>query len=118
MKEWPEFFRHRELGWLSLGFIRTSIVSGIKGGIAEIMRRLWRIFFCGDDLGFSFPIGCRCPLEDGRLFLVQGHSCHKFAEQLTMGAASSSQLPRSTLPAAISSKQPPRCILFEVEATI
>ena len=56
MKEWPEFFRHRELGWLSLGFIRTSIVSGIKGGIAEIMRRLWRIFFCGDDLGFSFPI--------------------------------------------------------------
>jgi hypothetical protein len=69
MREWPEFFRHRELGWLSLGFLRTSMVEGIAGGIANVVRKLLRVMFGGP--GFSFDVGCRCPLV-GEPFLVQG----------------------------------------------
>jgi hypothetical protein len=71
MKEWPEFSRHRELGWMSLGFMRTSVADQIKGGFAEVFRQLLRVFFCSDT--FTFGMGCRFPLGDRR-FLVQGYS--------------------------------------------
>lgn len=68
-KEFPEWFRHRELGWLSFGFLRTSIVKKIEGGIAAVFRRMLHMFFRGP--GFSFGVGVRCRLG-GDVFLVQG----------------------------------------------
>ena len=65
-------FRHRELGWFSLGFLRTSLVKHIIGGIAGIFRRILHLFFVGP--GFAFPVGVRCPLR-GDTFLVQGALC-------------------------------------------
>lgn len=39
-KELPEFLRHREVGWLSFGYIRTTLVSQIKGQLGICLTQV------------------------------------------------------------------------------
>jgi hypothetical protein len=69
----PEFVRHREAGWLTFGYIRTSLVKNVKGGFGAIFALILRVFFVGP--GCSLTVGLRLPF-DGQLFFLQGSRCH------------------------------------------
>ena len=61
--------RWHDMGWLPLGFIKTSILNDIPGGISAILSQLVSTM-CTMEVGKpSFHVGFRCALrENGEMF--------------------------------------------------
>jgi hypothetical protein len=66
--ELPYWFRSRKIGWLPLGFMKSSRLAQVEGGLAVLTKVIVKLCF-GEY--FSFSIGVRCPFEGDTMFLVR-----------------------------------------------
>lgn len=67
LREFPEFLRCRSVGWIPFGFIRSSKLNELKGGLSNLGARILRIFFAKEN--FSFSMGCRLVVNDNNIFV-------------------------------------------------
>lgn len=51
--ELPDWFRARKHGWFKLGYVTTSLVDQICGGMPALVKQILALFFSPNDFNFS-----------------------------------------------------------------
>jgi len=82
LKAFPHWYRTRVHGWMSFGFMKSSTLANVLGGMAALMVIILQAFFCNT---LNFIDGIRLPGAQGVLFvfraillcLVQDEKAHK-----------------------------------------
>ena len=61
--DWPQWLLQRSGAWLNIGFIRTTVVNALPGGLSGLMGRLLHLFF-SPDVSNSFARGLCINVRD------------------------------------------------------
>ena len=65
--QFPKWFRARASGWLILGFIKTTELKHVKGGLSGLCAQVLRVFW--SPKSFNFLFGMRLPIQGGHWHL-------------------------------------------------